>query len=147
MNKKYISIIFSSILFLLYFITAIYIKSIIIVPLLISIIIIIVKNILFIKKGESNYYNLDKFYKLNIYFSIISSVILISVVISAKCLLEKFTNTYAIRIDYDNIKDIYFVDLFIIVFIISMLLNIYLIVLKKRKIKVKKNKNIEKVSN
>lgn len=147
MNKKYISIIFSSILFLLYFIIAIYIKSIIIVPLLISIIIIIVKNILFIKKGESNYYNLDKFYKLNIYFSIISSVILISVVISAKCLLEKFTNMYAIRIDYDNIKDIYFVDLFIIVFIISMLLNIYLIVLKKRKIKVKENKNIEKASN
>ncbi len=144
MNKKYISIIFSSILFLLYFITAIYIKSIIIVPLLISIIIIIVKNILFIKKGESNYYNLDKFYKLNIYFSIISSVILISVVISAKCLLEKFTNIYAIWIDYDNIKDIYFVDLFIIVFIISMLLNIYLVVLKKRNIKVK---NIEKASN
>lgn len=109
---------------------------------LLPLVVIIVKNVLFIIKGEDNYYDLNRFYKLNIYFSTLNILMFIA------GLLFSYTygyiwdtkpfNTYVINS---------FSNLFLIMAAISVLLNIYLIVLKKRKIKVKENKNIEKTSN
>lgn len=144
MNKKIISLTSSIILFILTIFTLlspranydfIYLSHFIIILIcLLLLLVIIIKNTLFIIKGEDNYYDLNKFYKLNIYSSILTIIMLVSVLI--------FNSSFG---TFEKL--VFFCEPFIIMATISVLLNIYLIVLKKRKIKVKKNKNIEKVSN